>query len=122
MQRIFSPLFAAAAFTHFRPRAEAAATSSSREVSSFETSGILLKDTLKVYALQDPKVEGVTLYFSDIELHTLEKLANFFNDPSSTSLTCVLTGPIRVHRSASFSKEGEDVYLETKNLLFKVTY
>ena len=52
--------------------------------------GALLKDTLKVEAFLDPKVQGVQLYLSDFQRPVTEKLAkgDIFSDPSSGGLTC----------------------------------
>jgi catabolite regulation protein CreA len=48
-------------------------------------------------AFQDPKVEGVTIYLADFERPINEKLAkNFFDDPTSTSLTCARGTNIKV--------------------------
>jgi catabolite regulation protein CreA len=93
-----------------------------RDVASFSTSGLIFKDSLKLYSLTDPKVEGVTIYLSDSEYNTIDKVKNFLSDPSSASLTCVQTGPIKIHPDAKFSSEGEDIYEETRNMFFKVRY
>lgn len=48
-------------------------------------------------AFQDPKVEGVTIYLADFERPINEKLAkDFFDDPTSTSLTCARATNIKV--------------------------
>jgi hypothetical protein len=39
----------------------------SRQVADIPTSGIIFKDSLKISAFNDPKVEGVTLYLADFE-------------------------------------------------------
>lgn len=108
-------LLTMAPFLHGNP-AQAA-----RDVASISTSGIIFKDTLKVSAFEDPKVSGVALYISDFERPLTEKLAkDFFNDPSSSSLTCVRTGPMTFKSDISTSSEGEEVFEESRNLFFKV--
>ena len=48
-------------------------------------------------AFQDPKIEGITLYLADFERPINEKLAkDFFDDPSSTSLTCARGPAVKV--------------------------
>jgi catabolite regulation protein CreA len=91
-----------------------------REVGSIATSGIIFKDTLKINAFNDPKVEGITIYLADFERPLTEKLAkDFFDDPSSTSLTCVQSGPIKLG-DIGRGKDGEEVFEENRNLFFKV--
>ena len=91
----------------------------SREVGSIATSGIFFKDTLKINAFNDPKVEGVVIYLADFERPLTEKLQkDFFNDPSSTALACAQSGPIKVG-DISMSAEGEEVFEANRNLFFK---
>ena len=70
----------------------------------------------------DPKVKGVSIYLADFERPINEKLTkDFFNDPSSSSLTCSKTGPIVVSSNIVLGTEGEEVFEESKNLFFKVS-
>ena len=48
---------------------------SAEQVASFEASGIIFKDTVEVISLEDPKVEGATLYLSDFKRSLGAKLA-----------------------------------------------
>ena len=38
-----------------------------REIGSISTSGLIFKDTLKINAFKDPKVDGVIIYLADFE-------------------------------------------------------
>ena len=89
-----------------------------REIGDVETTGLFLKDKLKVTAFTDPKVSGVTLFLSDFDRPALEKLGNVFDDPSSASISCVKSGPISI-QGIDTSKNGEEVFEESKNLIFK---
>ena len=89
-----------------------------REVGDIETTGFFLKDKLKVSAFTDPKVTGVTLFLSDFDRPALEKLNNVFDDPSSASISCVKSGPISI-QGIDTSKSGEEIFEESKNLIFK---
>ena len=89
-----------------------------REVGDIETTGLFLKDKLKVTTFTDPKVSGVTLFLSDFDRPALEKLGNVFDDPSSASISCVRSGPISI-QGIDTSKSGEEVFEESKNLIFK---
>ena len=89
-----------------------------REIGDVETTGLFLKDKLKVTAFTDPKVSGVALFLSDFDRPALEKLGNVFDDPSSASISCVKSGPISI-QGIDTSKNGEEVFEESKNLIFK---
>lgn len=97
-----------------------------REVGNMATSGFIFKDTLKISAFEDPKIEGITLYLADFERPITEKLAkDFFNDPSSSSLSCAQTGPVNtidITKKISTDASGEEVFEESKNLFFKVAF
>ena len=86
------------------------------------TSGFVFKDKLKVEAFTDPALPGITLYLGDFERPLTEKISgDFFDDPTSSTLGCVQTGPITEKQigSLSSSSEGEEIFSESKNLLFK---
>jgi catabolite regulation protein CreA len=91
------------------------------KVGEFSTSGLVFKDTLNVERFADPHVSGVSIYLSNFNRAFTDKLqkGDFFSDPSSISLGCVKTGSVVVDTSAVRGKEGEDVFEEKRNLLFK---
>ena len=69
----------------------------------------------------DPKVSGVQLYLSDFQRPVTEKLArgDIFSDPSQGGLTCSRAGPVVVSASADRSLGGEEVFSESRSLVFK---
>ncbi|GLC42969.1 hypothetical protein PLESTB_000281500 [Pleodorina starrii] len=92
------------------------------QVAEFTASGLLFKDTIEITALEDPEIQGVTIYFSDFKRNIVDKLAkDFFSDPSQASLTCAVTGPVSIKDLKRISSaEGEEVFSEQKGLnLFK---
>ena len=93
----------------------------SRVVGEIAGSGLVFKDTLKVSAFDDPKVSGVQLYLSDFQRPVTEKLAkgDVFNDPSQGGLTCNRAGKVVVSSTADTSLGGEEVFSESRSLLFK---
>ncbi len=92
----------------------------SRVVGEIAGSGIVFKDTLTVESFDDPKVQGVTLYISNFQRPLNERLQkDFFNDPSFASVSCAKTGPISVADNIVTGKTGEEVFEESKSLLFK---
>jgi CreA protein len=94
----------------------------SKVVGSLSGSGLFFKDTLQVEAFDDPKVQGVKLFVSNFILPLNERLSstkNLFSDPTSASLTCAKTGPIKVADNIGKGSSGEQVFEESKSLLFK---
>ena len=96
---------------------------SSRLVGQIQGSGLVFKDTLEIESFDDPKVQGVTLYISNFQRPITERLSakNFLQDPSTASVACAKTvpGPIRVADNIETGKGGEEVFEESKSLLFK---
>ena len=73
-------------------------------------------------AFADPKIEGVTIYLADFERPITEKLKkDFFQDPTSTSLTCARGTTIKVG-DISKDPEGEEVFEAKRGLFFKVLH
>jgi catabolite regulation protein CreA len=93
---------------------------SSQVIGELKGSGLVFKDTLQIERFEDPKVKGITLYISNFERPLTEKLSgNFFNDPSSASVGCAKTGPISIADNIAKGKAGEEVFEESRSLLFK---
>ncbi|KXZ47789.1 hypothetical protein GPECTOR_33g671 [Gonium pectorale] len=91
-------------------------------ISEFEASGFLFKDVVEVTAIEDPEINGVTIYFSDFKRNIVDKLQkDFFSEPSQASLTCLVTGPVTIKDPKKISAfEGSEVFSEQKGLnIFK---
>jgi CreA protein len=83
-------------------------------------SGLVFKDTLNIERFDDPKVKGVTLYISNFERPITEKIGgNFFNDPSYASVACAKTGPVAIADNIATGAGGEEVFKESRSLMFK---
>lgn len=85
-------------------------------VAEFNASGLVFKDSVEVVALSDPLVDGVTLYLSDFKRSISAKLqsADFFSEPSQTSLACVRNetspgGAVTVKGDIG-GKEGKEMF------------
>ena len=93
-----------------------------RRIGEIPTSGFIFKDSLKLVAIKDPKIPGITIYLSDFDKSIVDKVMTPFDDPSSSSVTCVQTGPALISKENAISegKEGEEVFDEARNLFFKV--
>jgi catabolite regulation protein CreA len=92
-----------------------------REIGEIQASGLIFKDTIKVTAFQDPKVEGVQLYVSDFQRPITERIQkDFFSDPSQASIGCAKTSNIvRASKDIYRGKDGEEVFEQARSLLFK---
>jgi CreA protein len=75
---------------------------------------------LRIVAIQDPKVQGVTCHIVDFDRSLFDRLSkgNWFEDPSNASIACRQTGPV-VIGDINLTKRGEEVFSERKSLLFK---
>eukprot|EP01023_Acetabularia_acetabulum_P038998 TRINITY_DN3738_c0_g1_i1.p1 TRINITY_DN3738_c0_g1~~TRINITY_DN3738_c0_g1_i1.p1 ORF type:complete len:227 (-),score=36.18 TRINITY_DN3738_c0_g1_i1:714-1394(-) len=92
------------------------------KVAEFDASGFIFKDAIEVVALQDPEIKGVTVYISDFKRSLTERLSkDFFADPSQTSVTCAITGPIDQAALQKFGgSSGQEIFSEQKGFnIFK---
>lgn len=77
--------------------------------------GVFTTKDIKLDAINDPIVTGVTCHVSSIE-------ANLdFSDPSDSSIACRQTGPITAEMIAKIdkSKNGEVLFSKSKSIFFK---
>ena len=77
--------------------------------------GMFTTKDIKLDAINDPIVTGVTCHVSSIE-------ANLdFSDPSDSSIACRQTGPITAEMIAKIdkSKNGEVLFSKSKSIFFK---
>jgi len=88
------------------------------EVGEFKND--LIGNEIKLEALKDPKVEGVTCHLSYFDRAVWDRLAkgNWFENPSNSSIACRQTGPI-VIGAIDFDKSGEEVFSQQQSLIFK---
>ena len=77
--------------------------------------GVFTTKDIKLDAINDPVVTGVTCHVSSIE-------ANLdFSDPSDSAIACRQTGPITAEMIAKIdkSKNGEVLFSKSKSIFFK---
>jgi len=97
-----------------------ASAAESRIIGELKGSGLVFKDTLEIESFADPKVKGVTLYVSNFQRPLTERLSkDFFSDPSSAAVGCARTGKIEIADNIVKGTAGEEVFKESKSLLFK---
>lgn len=90
-------------------------------VGSIKGSGLLFKDTLQIESFDDPKVKGVKLYISNFQIPVTERFSKgqFFSDPSTASISCARNKQISIADTVAKGPSGEEVFEESKSLLFK---
>ena len=73
-----------------------------------------------IEAIADPKVQGVTCHLAYFSRSVVDRLSqgNWFEDPSNSAIECAQTGPITLG-DISKSEDGEDVFSESRSLIFK---
>lgn len=98
----------------------AALAAAPEKVADFAASGILFRDAVEVTALDDPDVEGASVYIADFKRSLTAKLAkDFFSEPSQASITCAADPkkPLRVvNASAVRANGGTELFSERKGL------
>ena len=79
-----------------------------------------LGNDIKIDAITDPKVAGVTCHVSYFDRSVVDRLrqGNWFEDPSNSSIACRQTGPI-VIGDIDLDEEGEEIFSERRSLIFK---
>ena len=75
---------------------------------------------IKIDAMADPKVQGVTCHVSYFDRGLLDRVRNgeIFSDPSNSSIACRQTGPL-VIGDIERDEEGEEVFSQRTSLVFK---
>ncbi|WOI53137.1 CreA family protein [Parvularcula sp. LCG005] len=89
-----------------------------KEVGEFKND--LYGNEIKVEALSDPKVTGVTCHLTYFDRGVWDRAikGNWFEDPSNSSIACRQTGPI-VIGDIDRDKNGETVFTQRQSLVFK---
>lgn len=95
-----------------------AGSAHAEKIGEFNGSGFLFKDNVEVAAIDDDNVSGVTIYLSEFQRNLADKLKkDFFTEPSQASLTCAITGPVKVKDLKQLTVSGgAEVFSEKKGL------
>ncbi|WP_411820679.1 CreA family protein [Hyphococcus formosus] len=91
---------------------------SENEVGEFKND--FVGNEIKVQALADPKVDGVTCHLTHFDRGFWDRVSkgNWFEDPSNASIACRQTGPLKIG-DIDFGKDGEEVFSQRMSLVFK---
>ena len=75
---------------------------------------------IKIEAVHDEKVQGVTCHLSYFERGLIDRFqkGNWFEDPSNSSIACRVTGPV-VIGDIELDADGEEVFKEGISFMWK---
>jgi CreA protein len=93
----------------------------SRDIGAVSTSFKLLGPNHKIVvtAFDDPKVKGVSCYVARPRTGGIKGALGLAEDPSIGSVSCVQTGPISYLKPIEADDNGEEVFDESRSLIFK---
>jgi CreA protein len=93
----------------------------SREIGAVSTAFKLVGPNHKIVitAFNDPKVKGVTCYVARPRTGGIKGGLGLAEDPSLASVSCVQTGPITFSGKIDTDKSGEEVFDESRSIIFK---
>jgi CreA protein len=92
-----------------------------RDIGSVSTGFKLIGPNHKIIitAFDDPSVKGVTCYVARPKTGGLKGAVGLAEDPSLASVSCAQTGPIRFTDKIEADENGEEVFDESRSLIFK---
>ena len=94
---------------------------SARDIGEVSTAFKLIGPNHKIVvtAFEDPKIGGISCYVARPRTGGIKGAVGLAEDPSVASVSCVQTGPIVFNDPISGDEEGEQVFDESRSLLFK---
>ncbi len=97
------------------------AQAADREIGAISTAFKLIGPNHKIVvsAFNDPKIEGVTCYVARPKTGGITGAIGLAEDPSNASVSCVQVGPIKFSGKISTSQKGEEVFDESRSIIFK---
>jgi len=72
-----------------------------------------------VTAFDDPKIKGITCYVARPRTGGIKGSLGLAEDPSIASVSCAQTGPILYIKKISSDENGEQVFDESRSIIFK---
>lgn len=94
---------------------------SARDIGEVSTAFKLIGPNHKIVvtAFEDPKIGGISCYVARPRTGGIKGAVGLAEDPSVASVSCVQTGPIVFNDPISGDEEGEQVFDESRSLIFK---
>lgn len=98
-----------------------ATSAHSRDIGAVSTAFKLIGPNHKIVvtAFDDPKVQGVTCYVARPKTGGIKGGLGLAEDPSIASVSCAQTAPIRFTAPIDADENGEEVFDESRSLIFK---
>ncbi|OFW87044.1 MAG: hypothetical protein A3J37_02275 [Alphaproteobacteria bacterium RIFCSPHIGHO2_12_FULL_45_9] len=95
--------------------------SDSREIGAVSTAFKLIGPNHKIVvsAFDDPKIKGITCYVARPRTGGIKGGLGLAEDPSLASVSCVQTGPVSYLKKISTDEDGEQVFDESRSIIFK---
>ncbi len=92
-----------------------------RDIGAVSTAFKLIGPNHKIVvtAFEDPKVTGVTCYVARPKTGGIKGGLGLAEDPSIVSVSCTQTGPITFKGKIETREKGEEVFDESRSLIFK---
>lgn len=92
-----------------------------RDVGAVSTAFKLIGPNHKIIitAFDDPKVKGITCYVARPRTGGIKGGLGLAEDPSLASVSCSQTGPVSYAGEIDGDESGEEVFDETRSLIFK---
>lgn len=99
----------------------AAIANDSRDIGAVSTAFKLIGPNHKIVvsAFDDPKIKGITCYVARPKTGGISGALGLAEDPSLASVSCVQTGPISYVKKISSREKGEEVFDESRSIIFK---
>ena len=98
-----------------------AANAQNRDIGAVTTAFKLLgpNHRIVVSAFDDPKIKGITCYVARPRTGGIAGGLGLAEDPSIASVSCTQTGPVMVQGKINDSERGEEVFDESRSIIFK---
>ena len=92
-----------------------------REIGAISTTFKLVGPNHKIVisAFDDPKISGITCYVARPKTGGIKGGLGLAEDPSIASVSCAQTGPISYLGPLDGQEKGEEVFDESRSLIFK---
>lgn len=93
----------------------------SRDIGAVSTAFKLIGPNHKIVvsAFEDPKIRGITCYVARPRTGGIKGAVGLAEDPSLASVSCAQTGPVVYLKKISDSEKGEEVFDESRSIVFK---
>ena len=98
-----------------------ATAAQARDIGAVSTAFKILGPNHKIVvtAFDDPKIEGITCYVARPRTGGIKGGLGLAEDPSLASVSCAQTGPILYKKPIDADESGEEVFDESRSLIFK---